>query len=99
MGICTTDDETKIPKGTIRTRVLKNSLNCTHVGQCSPSQKIEPVLVRIIVQMARIRQPLTPSEGLQLVNSLIDGMPIQQELIKWKQKFSTNSHGYVGSVY
>ena len=90
---------TKISKSTIRTRVLKNALICTHAGQCSPLQKIEPILVQIIVQMARIRQPLTPSEGLQLVNSLIDGMHIQQELIQWKRKFSINSYGYVGTGY
>ena len=96
VGIATT----KIPKATIQTRVLKNSLIYTHAGQCSPLQKIEPVLVQIIVQMARIRQPLTPNEGLQLVNSLTDCMTIQQgELIQWKQKCSTNSHGYVGPGY
>lgn len=55
---------TKIPKATIRTRVSNNSLICSHAGQCSPLQRIEPLLVQIIVQMARIRQPLTPSEGL-----------------------------------
>ena len=49
--------------------------------------------------MARIRQCLSPSQGLALVNSLIDEQPIQQDLIQWKTKFSTNCDGSVGAKY
>ena len=46
---------------------------------------IEPIIVKIILQMARIRQYLTPSMALRLVNDLIDCTKMQQDLIKWKK--------------
>jgi len=68
----------------IRKRVLRNSLESRHLagGQVSPLLKIEPAIVSIIVQMACMRQCLNPSKGLLLVNSLIEGTKIQEELIE-----------------
>ena len=82
----------------IRKRVQRNSLESRHLagGQVSPLLKIEPVIVSIIVQMARMRQCLNPSKGLLLVNSLIRGTKIKQELIEWKQKNTPNSTGTDG---
>ena len=65
-------------------------------GQVSPLLKIEQVIVSIIVQMSRMRQCLNPSKGLLLVNSLIRGTKIKQELIEWKQKNTPNSTGMDG---
>ena len=54
-------------------------------------------MVEIILQMARIRQCLIPSKGLQLVNSLINGTKLQQELIAWKKRGNSNNEaGIVG---
>ena len=85
----------------IRKRVLRNCLNNHHLagGQVSPLQKIEPIIVNIIVQMARMRQCLTPSKGLLLVNSLISGTNIQRELVKWKQTNTPNFTGTLGRGY
>ena len=68
----------------IRRRLERKSLQSHHVagGQISPLLRIELTVVEIIVQMARIRQCLTPSKGLQLVNSLINGTKLQQDLIE-----------------
>ena len=85
----------------IRKRVYRNSLESHHMagGQVSPLVKIEPVIVSIIVQMARMRQCLNPSKGLLLVNSLISGTKIQKELIEWKKKNTPNCTGTVGRGY
>ena len=93
--------EDKISPLAIRKRVLRNSLNNHHLagGQVSPLQKIEPIIVNIIVQMARMRQCLTPSIGLLLVNSLISGTNIQRELVKWKQTNTPNFTGTLGRGY
>ena len=43
--------------------------------------------------MARIRQCLTPSTGLSLVNSLMDGMDVQKDLVKRKTNYLNNESG------
>jgi len=91
-----------IPEVTIRMRtqrcssVMKLS---NHGGLSSPLLEIDDAVVEIILLMARIRQCLTPSTGLALVNSLIDKQPIQEKLIAWKKKFSSNATGTVGYKY
>lgn len=85
---------------TIRQRYYRKHIVSHHVGgHISPLNSIEPTIIEIILQMARIRQSITPSKGLMLVNSLIKGMPIQKELIKWKKKFSNDTLGTVGKGY
>jgi len=90
-----------ISSSAIRKRVQRKSLVSHHIagGQISPLKKIEPLIVDIILQMARIRQCLSPSKGLQLVNSIIKGTKIQDELIKWKQTNTPNEYGTVGLGY
>ena len=49
--------------------------------------------------MSRIRECLTPSVAIELVNSLIEGQPIQKHLIEWKKKYSNDEEGKVGRSY
>jgi hypothetical protein len=35
--------------------------------------EVEPYLVELILKLAEMRQPITTSQSLQLVNSLING--------------------------
>ena len=70
-----------------------------HGGHVSPLTDIEETVILIIIQMARIRQYLSPSTGLALVKSLIDGQPLQEALVKWKTKYSSNTLGTVGRKY
>ena len=86
----------------IKRRVDRQSLECHHLeggGQVSPLTEIETIVVGIILQMARIRQCLNPSKGLALVNSIIEGTKVQDDLKKWKQKNTPNSTGTVGKGY
>jgi len=91
----------KILPNAIRRRVDRHSLHCHHLagGQVSPLARIEPTIIGIIVQMARMRQCLTPSRALSLINSLIKDTPIQQELIAWKATNTPNTSGTVGKGY
>ena len=72
----------------IRRRIDRKSHVSHHLagGKISPLQRMEPTVVEIILQMARIRQCLTPSKGLQLINSLIKGTQLQKDLIAWKKE-------------
>lgn len=46
--------------------------------------KIEPVLLQFAIWKQEAGQPITPNEGVQLENSLIDGKPLQDELKAWQ---------------
>ena len=78
-----------------------NSLYNHHLAgdQVSPLVKIEPIIVNIIVQTARMRQCLTPSKGLMLVNSLINGTSVPKKLIEWKRNNTPNFIGNLGEGY
>ena len=95
-------EEVHIPEATIRMRVQRNHSivhHDHHGGLQSPLLELDDTVVKVALMMARIRQCLSPSKGLALVNSLIDNQPIQQKLIEWKRKFSSNSDGTVGYRY
>ena len=49
--------------------------------------------------MARIRQPLTPSRGLSLINNLISGTEYEERLVQWKQKYTVNTLPTVSRGY
>ena len=91
----------KISCAAIRRCCDRQRLVSHHVagGRVSPMVRIEPIVVEIILQMARLRQCLCPSKGLQLVNSLIKGTEIQKELIDWKKKNTLNTNGTLGTGY
>ena len=71
-----------------------------HGGHTTPLQRIEPEIVSVLIQMARIRQSLTPSQAIQLINSMIVGTSVQRELVKFKDKYSHGGEGgCVGQGY
>ena len=92
-------DEITISSDTIRRRVSRKSHFVTQRGVCTPLECIELMIVTIIIQMARIRQCLSPSKGLRLVNAVINGTDAQEDLKKWKARHCSNSLGTVGQGY
>jgi hypothetical protein len=78
--------EHNIPTQTIYSRMRSDrSEQSSHRGTPSPMATLEKTVVEIAIQMGRIRQPLTPTEALCLVNSLIHNKPLQERLIIWKE--------------
>ena len=72
---------TTIKQRTIISRISRNSFhvdNCNN--QTSPLLPIEPLLLQIALWKQDMGQPITPSEGIELANSLIDDKPIQTRL-------------------
>ena len=61
-----------IPESTI---IRRYDRNMTHVinkpGHVSPLSEIDSTIVYLLIQMGRIRMPLTASGGILLVNSMI----------------------------
>ena len=57
-------------------------------GHTSPLIEIEPTLVKIILQMAKIRECLTPSKALFLINNVIKATKYETKLADFKKKYS-----------
>ena len=47
---------------------------------------VENEIVQLLPCMNKLKRSLTASDGLQLINELIDNTPIQQRLKEWKIK-------------
>ena len=93
-------DNVNIRETTIRQRVKRKRVFTNGSrGHESPLLPIESTVVKLIIQLSRIRQCLTPSQGLSLVNSLIDDTPVQEDLIAFKNRFCCNKEGKVGRSY
>ena len=95
-------DDLTISKQSIRQR-LKPSQNLvvvnSHPGHTSPLADIEQDVVNIMIQMARLRQCVTPTQAIQLINAVIKGTTAQKKLESWKEKFSFGSEGRIGQSY
>ena len=79
-----------VPPETIRSRCKRHKpVIFQHGGGCySPMLSLEPTLVTLIIQMSRIRQCLSPSDGLQLANSLVKpGSPVEDAIIEFKKRY------------
>ena len=84
----------------IRRRIVRKKLFHTHRGgHRSPLQEMEHIAVGIIIQMARIRQPLSPTKGLSLINDLIRGTAYEKKLVEWKSRYTVNALPTVSSGY
>jgi hypothetical protein len=88
-----------IQPSTIKKRILRGSIFSQGIGgHRSPLLPLEPVFVSTIVQMARIRQSLTPSQGLALINGMVEGTREQANLISFKDKYCVCSEEDMGKV-
>ena len=90
----------QINEQTIYRRVYRqNLIHNLRGGHQSPLAEIEHIAVSVIIQMARIRQPLTPSKGLSLINNLISGTEYEDRLVQWKKKYTLNALPTVSRGY
>jgi hypothetical protein len=88
-----------IAEKTIFTRLSVKRLNPSHPGVESPLLPAEESLVQICIAMGNARQPLTPTEGLHLMNSLIKDSELQEKLISFKRQRRLGNSGEVGRSY
>jgi hypothetical protein len=64
-----------VTKSCIRQHIQKNKFErSTTRGTISPMAPIKNYIVSLMTQMAKMRQPINVSEGLELANSLIEGI-------------------------
>ena len=85
-------DHIRISESTIRSRCRRDCVQpLVQQGTSSPMLGIEPHLVELIIQLARMRCPINVTAALQLANSLIAGTPIAEQLAKWKLKHNVQT--------
>jgi len=87
-----------IKEETIRKRVQRNSKG-SHQGLKSPLLSIEPYVVSLILQLAKMRIPLTTEQGLQLCNSIISGTKYEKLTSEFKDKYLRSSTKKLGHGY
>ena len=99
-------EDVLISKKFIRKRIENDRITViTPSGPDSPLAAIEPLIVKLILAMAEIREPLTPSRCIPLINDLICDTASQQKLIEFKQKRGiymdspTHDIGVIGHGY
>ena len=78
------DGSFKFPYETALSQIRRNNLSAN--GNESPLLPIENEIVELLSCMNKLKQSLTASDGLQLINELIDNTPFQQRLKEWKTK-------------
>ena len=61
--------------------------------------QIEPIILQICQWKQDAGQPITPTEGLELANSLIDGKPIQNKLKKFQKQKEALPTGILSKRY
>ena len=89
-------EEVMINKTLIRSRIKKNIfVRNGHSGPSSPLASIDPHIVEMLIFLSEMRESITPSNCINLINSMIIGTEAQKALIAWKKK---NSHGESGTV-
>jgi hypothetical protein len=74
----------------IQARQFGKYLTPLHRGTPSPLRELERIVLPIVMQMAKVRQPMRPPEVIALVNSFLDGTIHQQKLISWKKIHEPN---------
>ena len=68
---------------TMKTRIKRGNLKAS--GCDSPLKPIKPKLHMLIKCINNIKRSLTIPDGINPVNDLIQGTPVQKLLIKWKR--------------
>ena len=92
------NDKFSFPYETALSRIRRNNISAD--GLNSPLLPIEQEIVDLLLCMSKIKRALTASDGLRLINELIDGTEVQKRLIEWKTKMKTpyKHHSDLGRV-
>jgi hypothetical protein len=81
-----------IKEATICSRYKRGNLDPElEQGTPSPLAHLEPYFVAVIIQLAKMRQPISSGTGLHLVNSMIEGTQSANNLERWKLKHNVQT--------
>jgi hypothetical protein len=100
-------EELVIKRDTVNKRITRKKLvldvHESQGGPESPLSEVEPTFVEIILMMSKIKEPLTPPEIKDFINSSIQGTEYQEKLIEFKKRIKCKQDedqlGKVGTRY
>jgi hypothetical protein len=72
----------------------RSSQTTHHHGAKSPLEEVEVALVEICIQMGKIRQPLSCTEAIALMNDMIKNTNTKQKLIEFQQSRKLGTYGF-----
>jgi len=86
-------DTIVLSKETAQTQIKEGQqILVMHVGSTSPVLQGKVHLLNLILKLAAMNQLITPTEGLALANSLINGTSLKEKLKEWKKKIILHSN-------
>ena len=83
----------------IQSRIRRKKLTVLKTDSQSPMNPVEPVIKQIVVWKQEAGQPITPAEGLAVVNSLIDGTEVQNKLKEFQRSKQKPPTGVLSNKY
>jgi hypothetical protein len=97
-------EEGSLNKQTLLTRVKRGKLSAAGRGCVSPMVALEAHFLDLILELASMGQPVTPTDALALINSMIATSNLSDEIIAWKRKrlpgaFDDERSGVLGKKY
>jgi hypothetical protein len=81
--------EGTINKQTMLTRLKRGNLSATGRGLDSPMIALEAHFLDLILELAAMRQPVTATDAINLINSMITTSNLSEDIIEWKKKTSS----------
>ena len=95
------DEDVIISHQVIYSRIWRKNLFCDERGPKTPMTGIENIVLVIAQQKARMNQPLSPKEGLELANSLVSDTPVEDAIKKYyiyKKIFGEGENVQLGNL-
>jgi len=83
-----------ISSRTIKNRIQRGSLTTPHGAKSPLLEEVEVALVEICIQMGKIRQPLSCTEAIALMNDMIKNTNTKQKLIEFQQTRRLSTYGF-----
>ena len=85
-NLAITEPDFVIPHNTVRSRVKHGAdLTQSSLGLVYTLASVEPYLVSICMHKARIGQPMGMTDGIAMINSMIEGTTHQVKLVNFKK--------------
>jgi len=70
---------------------LNHKILVAHRGPSSPMEKVEALLLEMILLLGNMHTPVTCREGLELANSIVKGTTTEDQIIEWEKKTLTST--------
>ena len=96
--------EGSLNKQTLLTRVKRGNLSATGRGLNSPMIALEAHFLDTILELAAMRQPVTTTDAVSLINSMVSTSNLSNEIVEWKKKhlpgdFESDESAHLGKKY